>query len=69
MEILKIQIEDQLQIKYYVIKHLILPKIQNMIDIVYIVYKFCDEKTSTGTVKNEIIPNKELAEELHQPIL
>ena len=40
-----------------------------MIDIVYIVYKFCDEKTSTGTVKNEIIPNKELAEELHQPIL
>ena len=34
-----------------------------------IVYKFCDEKTSSGTVKNEIIPNKELGEELHQPIL
>ena len=34
-----------------------------------IVYKFCDEKTSSETVKNETIPNKVLAEELHQPIL
>ena len=30
-------------------------------------YKFCDKKTSGGTVKNENIFNKELAEELHKP--
>ena len=32
-EILKIEIEKQLLIKYYVIKHLILLKIQNTMDI------------------------------------
>ena len=30
------------------------------------VYKFFDKKTSGGTVKNEIISNKELAKELHK---
>ena len=34
-----------------------------------IVYKFFDKKTSDDTVKNEIISNKELAEELHKPII
>ena len=33
------------------------------------VYKFFHKKTSGGTVKNEIISNKELAEELHKPII
>ena len=41
------------------------------------VYKFFDKKTgsfagkssSGGTVKNEIISNKELAEELHKPVI
>ena len=34
------------------------------------VYNFFDKKkTSGGTVKNEIIFNKELAEELHKPII
>ena len=33
MEILKIQIEEQLLIRYYVKKHLILLKIQNMMNI------------------------------------
>ena len=33
------------------------------------VYIFFDRKTSGGTVKNEIISNKELAEELHKPII
>ena len=33
------------------------------------VYKFFDKKTSDDTVKNEIISNKELAEELHKPII
>ena len=32
-------------------------------------YKFFDKKTSDDTVKNEIISNKELAEELHKPII
>ena len=30
---------------------------------------FFDKKTSGGTVKNENISNKELAEELHKPII
>ena len=33
------------------------------------VYNFFYKKTSGGTVKNEIISNKELAEELHKPII
>ena len=33
------------------------------------IYKFFDEKTSGGTVKNEDISNKELAEELYKPII
>ena len=33
------------------------------------VYKFFDEKTSGGATKNENMFNKELAEELHTPII
>ena len=33
------------------------------------VYKFSDQKTSGRAVKNEYISNKELAEELHKPII
>ena len=33
------------------------------------VYKFFDKKTAGGAVKNEIMENKELAEELHKPII
>ena len=33
------------------------------------VYKFFDKKASGGTVKYEIISNKELAEELHKPVI
>ena len=33
------------------------------------VYKFSDKKTFDSSVKNENIPNKELAEELHKPII
>ena len=33
------------------------------------VYKFFDKKTSGGTVKNKNISNKELATELHKPII
>ena len=34
-----------------------------------VVYKFFDKKASVGAIKNEIISNKELAEELHKPII
>ena len=33
------------------------------------VYKFLDEKNSGGTVKNKIVSSKELAEELHKPVI
>ena len=33
------------------------------------IYKFFDKKTSGGSIKNENIPNKELAEDLHKPII
>ena len=33
------------------------------------VYKFFDEKTSSSGIKNKVISNKELAEELHKPII
>ena len=33
------------------------------------VHKFFDKKTSGGTVKNKNISNKELAIELHKPII
>ena len=33
------------------------------------VYKFFDEETSGGAVKNKIMQKKELAEELHNPVI
>ena len=33
------------------------------------VYKFFDKKSSDGVVKIEIMPNQQLAEELHKPIV
>ena len=33
------------------------------------VYKFFDKKSSGGGIKNENISNKELAEQLHKPII
>ena len=33
------------------------------------VYRFFDKKTSGSNIKNENIPNKELTEELHKPII
>ena len=33
------------------------------------VYKFFDKKTSGSSIKNENISNKELAEDLHKPII
>ena len=73
MEILKILLEEQFLIKYCVIKHLILLKIKNMMDIKGVLRQwflnFLIKQTSGGTVKNENISNRELAEELHKPII
>ena len=33
------------------------------------VYKFFNKKTAGGAVKNEIIQNKDLVEDLHRPII
>ena len=41
----------------------------NLFRLASMVYQFFHEKTSGGTVKNEIIIIKELAEELHKPII
>ena len=38
-------------------------------DFASIVYKVFDKKTSDNSIKNEIISNKELAEELRKPII
>ena len=37
--------------------------------LVSMVYKFFDKKTSGSGIKNENVSNKELAEELHNPII
>ena len=53
------------------IKHLILIKIQNMIDIkgvpASMVYKCLIKRLQVEPIKNKIMSNKELAEELHKP--
>ena len=60
-------------IEYYVIKHLTLLKIQNMkdinVDLLQWFINCFNKKTSGSGIKNENIPNKELAEELHKPII
>ena len=63
----------ELLIKYCIIKHLILLKIKKyggyQTGIASIVYKIFDKKTSGGAIKNEIISSKELAGQLHIPII
>ena len=38
-------------------------------ELASVVYKLLDKKASGGTVENENISNKELAQELHKPII
>ena len=72
MEILKIYLEEQLLIKYYVIKHLILLKIRNMIDInvdlLQCFINFLIKKNSVSGIRNENMLRQQLTEELHKPI-
>ena len=53
--------------------HLILPKIQNMMDIKDVLLlwsiNFFDKRTSGSGVNNEIKQNQQLAEELCEPII
>ena len=60
MEILKVKLEEQLLIKYCLIKHLILLKIQFMVDkcLVSMVRKFFDKKSSDGDIKNKHLLNQ-----------
>ena len=72
MEILKIWLEEQLLIKYCVIKPLILlniQKIKNQCGLVSKVYKFFGKKSLGSGIKNQNISNKELAEKLHKQII
>ena len=68
MEILRSFSEKQLLIKYYLIKHLILLKIQNMTDILQWFLIFFKKNYLGNGAKNKIMPDKQLSEELHQPI-
>ena len=56
--------------KKCVIKHLILPKIQNMMDInvelLHWLIKFLIQKTSGSGIKNENMSDQQLAEESHK---
>ena len=82
MEILKIKLEEQLLMKYCIIKHLILLKIQNMMDvnaellhkwlIIFLIKKSSGRDATLAnkcSFKNENILNKELAEELQKPFI
>ena len=71
MEILKIWIEEQLLINYYAKKDLKMLKIlkydRYQGGLASVVYKYFDKKSSGGGIQNEIISNKQLAEELQNP--
>ena len=70
MEILKMYLEEQLLIKYCVIKYLILLKTKNMMDVKgFSLQWLIGFLTAGGAVKNEIMQSKELSEELHKPII
>ena len=77
MELLRIYLQQQLLIKYCKIKHLILLKIQNMMNItsfngLQIFQKFnslADKSAAGSVIENENLSNEELAKELHQPII
>ena len=65
MEILKIEIGEQLLKKYHVIKHLILLKIQYMMDINMDLLQWFINLLIKNIQKN----NEKLAKELHKPII
>ena len=64
MEVLKVYLEEQLMIKYYMIKHLIQVKIKNMIDIKEL--NFFDKLSAAdkGTGIDSNSENQQLLEKL-----
>ena len=74
MEMLIIYLEQQLLTNCYVIKHLILLKIQNMmhfsVDLLqwFIIFSI-RSPLSGGAVKSETMLNQQLAEKLNKPII
>ena len=72
-EILKIELEEQLLIKYYKIKRLIFLKVQNMMDIKGVLLQwfinFLIKKTSVSSIKNENMSDQQLTEELLNSVI
>ena len=62
-------------VSYKVLRHEVFNVAKNLkydgyqMDLTLMVYKFFDKKTSGGVIKNEIMSNKELAEELQKSII
>ena len=73
MGIVKINLEQQLLTKFYVIRHLIFaknPKYDGYHrELALMVYIFFDKKTYGTAVKTEIMSKQKLAEELHKPMI
>ena len=77
VQVLKIFMEEQFVTRGYVIKFLLLPKIQNIISInmallqwfiYFLMYKSAGAIASGGTIKSKIMSSEQLAEGLHKPI-
>ena len=69
MEILMIQLEEQLLIKYCVIKHLILLKIQNEMDIKEVLLQWFIHFLIKKTSDLLTMLDQQLAEELNKSII
>ena len=69
MEILIIQLEEQLLIKYCVIKHLILLKIQNEMDIKEVLLQWLINFLIKKTSDLLTMSDQQLAEELNKSII
>ena len=80
MEILEIYLEGQFLIKYYVIKHLILLKAQDMIDMNvnllqwFIIFHAMSSdgavtRANKSAIKSKTMKSKQLIKELYKPII
>ena len=72
MENLKIELEEQLLIKYSDKAFDIAKNLKNdgyQRSLTSMIYKFFDKITSSSGIKNENLSNKELAAELQKPII
>ena len=77
MGILKTYLEEQLQLKYYGIKHLILLKVWNMADVsvgllpefIIFLIKKTSGATSGGGINDENMSDQQIPEELYKPII